>query len=51
VLITENGSELLSFAAPRTVKDIEELMKQPSAFDNFVLPELDEVKPKAKGEE
>lgn len=50
VLITEKGNELLSFAAPRTVKDIEELMKQPSAFDNFVLPELDKVKPKTKGE-
>ncbi len=51
VLITEKGNELLSFAAPRTVKDIEELMKQPSAFDNFALPELDKVKPKSKARE
>ncbi len=48
VLITERGHELLSFAAPRTVKDIEELMKQPSTFDNFTLPELDKVKPTIK---
>jgi Xaa-Pro aminopeptidase len=39
-LITKDGYEHLSTAAPRTVEDIEALMKQPSALDDFVLPEL-----------
>ena len=40
VLITEDGFELLSDLAPRTSAGIEEMMKQPSPLDNFVLPEL-----------
>ncbi|HEU5292529.1 MAG TPA: aminopeptidase P N-terminal domain-containing protein [Cyclobacteriaceae bacterium] len=40
-LITKTGYEHLSSAAPRTVADIESLMKQPSALDDFVLPSLD----------
>jgi Xaa-Pro aminopeptidase len=39
-LITKNGYEHLSISAPRKVEDIEALMKQPSALDDFVLPEL-----------
>ena len=40
-LVTKDGYEHLSSAAPRTVADIEALMKQPSALDDFVLPTLD----------
>jgi Xaa-Pro aminopeptidase len=40
-LVKKDGYEHLSTAAPRTVADIEELMKLPSALDDFVLPELD----------
>ena len=40
-LITKDGYELLSKLGPRTVKDIEETMKLPSALDNMVLPDLD----------
>jgi Xaa-Pro aminopeptidase len=43
-LVTKAGSELLSASAPRTIEDIESLMKQPSALDDFVLPELDKGK-------
>jgi Xaa-Pro aminopeptidase len=43
-LITKDGYEHLSSYAPRTVKDIEELMKQPSPLDNFLLPDLDKIK-------
>ena len=39
-LITKNGYEHLSIAAPRKVEDIEALMKQPSALDDFVLPDI-----------
>jgi Xaa-Pro aminopeptidase len=39
-LITKDGYEHLSTSAPRKVEDIEALMKQPSALDDFVLPEL-----------
>lgn len=42
VLITEDGFELLSDKAPRTSDEIEELMKQSSPLDSFVLPSLDE---------
>lgn len=45
-LITKDGYEHLSTAAPRTVADIEALMKQPSALDDFVLPEIDKIKNK-----
>lgn len=40
-LVTKDGYELLSSSAPRSVKDIEAMMKLPSALDDFVLPELD----------
>ena len=40
-LITKDGYEHLSTAAPRKPADIEALMKQPSALDDFVLPDLD----------
>ena len=40
-LITKDGYEHLSTLAPRTVKDIEAMMKPPSALDDFILPELD----------
>lgn len=41
ILITEDGNELLSDLAPRKSDEIEKLMKQSSALDAFVLPELD----------
>lgn len=50
-LITKDGYEHLSKIAPRTVKEIEDMMKQPSVFDNFNLPELDKVSGKTKGGE
>ena len=40
-LVTKDGFEHLSASAPRTVKDIEAMMKLPSALDDFVLPDLD----------
>jgi Xaa-Pro aminopeptidase len=40
-LITTTGYEHLSTFAPRTVKDIEAMMKLPSALDDFALPELE----------
>ncbi|MBS1505730.1 MAG: aminopeptidase P family protein [Bacteroidetes bacterium] len=40
-LVTKDGYEHLSVSAPRTVKDIEAMMKLPSPLDNFVLPDLD----------
>jgi Xaa-Pro aminopeptidase len=43
VLIDENGKPvLLSGMAPRSVAEIEKLMAEPSVFDKFVLPNLDE---------
>lgn len=39
-LVTKNGYEHLSKLAPRKADEIEELMKQPSALDDFVLPDL-----------
>ena len=42
VLVTKDGFELLSDLAPRKSEEIEALMKQPSALDGFVLPDLDE---------
>ena len=41
ILITENGPVNLSEEAPRQADEIEEMMKQPSVFDKFELPELD----------
>jgi Xaa-Pro aminopeptidase len=43
-LMTKTGYEHISAAAPRTVKDIEEMMKLPSPLDNFILPELGKSK-------
>jgi Xaa-Pro aminopeptidase len=40
-LVTKDGYDHLSVSAPRTVKDIEAVMKLPSALDDFVLPDLD----------
>ena len=39
-LITKTGYDHLSKTAPRTVKQIEETMLQPSALDDFILPPL-----------
>ena len=41
ILITENGPVNLSEEAPRQADEIEQMMKQPSVFDKFELPELD----------
>ncbi|QMU27266.1 aminopeptidase P N-terminal domain-containing protein [Adhaeribacter radiodurans] len=40
ILISEREWENLSVAAPRSISEIEALMAQPSALDDFVLPEL-----------
>jgi Xaa-Pro aminopeptidase len=40
-LILREGYELLSSAAPRAVKDIEDLMKLPSPLEAMPLPDLD----------
>ena len=40
-LITKDGYELLSASAPRTVKDIEAMMKLNSALDDFILPAIE----------
>jgi len=42
ILITENGPINLSGEAPRKSSEIEALMKQKSALDDFVLPKLDD---------
>ena len=47
-LVTKDGYEHLSSLAPRTVADIEALMKQPSALDDFNLPDLDAKKDQGK---
>ena len=39
-LITENGYELLSRFAPRSIEDIEKMIAQKSLLDNFKLPPL-----------
>ena len=41
VLITDKGWVNLSARAPRSVEEIERVMAQPSALDDFVLPVLD----------
>ncbi|MCB0436649.1 MAG: M24 family metallopeptidase, partial [Mangrovimonas sp.] len=41
ILITEKGPVNLSAEAPRKSDDIEALMKEPSALDDFTLPKLD----------
>ena len=40
VLATADGMELLSGRAPRKAEEIEAMMRQTSALDDFVLPEL-----------
>ncbi|MEO8405996.1 MAG: aminopeptidase P family protein [Chitinophagaceae bacterium] len=39
-LITQNGFELLSSFAPRSVEEVEKMMSQKSAVDDFKLPPL-----------
>jgi Xaa-Pro aminopeptidase len=39
-LVTKDGYELLSASAPRKVEEIESLMQEPSALDDFQLPEI-----------
>lgn len=41
ILITENGPVNLSEAAPRKSSEIEKMMKEKSALDDFKLPKLD----------
>ncbi len=41
ILITDEGPVNLSAMAPRTTEAIEEMMKQPSPLDDFILPSLD----------
>jgi len=43
-LLTKDGYEHLSTAAPRKVEEIEALMKEPSALDDFQLPALEKKK-------
>ncbi len=40
ILITADGFELLSHLAPRTSDEIEEVMKQESVLNQFILPDL-----------
>jgi Xaa-Pro aminopeptidase len=47
VLITQDSYELLSHFAPRKIEDIEKMVSQKSALDNFKLPELESGKKKA----
>jgi len=46
-LITEKGYELLSAFAPRKVEDIEKMMAEKSALDNFNPPKLKSAEKKA----
>ena len=46
-LITENGYELLSQFAPRKIEDIEKMIAQKSALDDFKLPPLKSAEKKA----
>ncbi len=46
LLITENGYELLSHFAPRKIEDIEKMIMQKSALDDFKLPALESGKKK-----
>jgi Xaa-Pro aminopeptidase len=39
-LITQNGYELLSVFAPRSIEDIEKMVAEKSTLDNFRLPVL-----------
>jgi Xaa-Pro aminopeptidase len=40
-LVNANGCELLSALAPRNANEIELLIAQPSALDDFILPDLE----------
>lgn len=40
ILISENGPVNLSAGVPRTIDEIEAMIKLPSALDDFILPEL-----------
>jgi Xaa-Pro aminopeptidase len=46
-LITENGYELLSHFAPRKIEEIEKMIAQKSALDDFKLPPLKSAEKKA----
>ena len=46
LLITQDGYELLSHFAPRTIEDIEKMISQKSAVDDFKLPALESGKKK-----
>lgn len=46
LLITENGYELLSVYSPRKTEEIEKLISQKSALDDFRLPALEAAKKK-----
>jgi Xaa-Pro aminopeptidase len=46
-LITETGYELLSSFAPRKIEDIEKMIAQKSAVDDFKLPQLRSAQKKA----
>ncbi len=46
-LITEDGYELLSHFAPRKIEDIEKMIAQKSALDDFTLPKLKSADKKA----
>jgi Xaa-Pro aminopeptidase len=39
-LVKKDGYELLSVSAPRKAEDIESLMQEPSALDDFELPDI-----------
>lgn len=45
-LITQNGYELLSHFAPRSVEEIEKMIAQKSALDDFQLPPLQSAEKK-----
>jgi Xaa-Pro aminopeptidase len=44
--ITEEGYELLSKYSPRSIEDIEKMIREKSALDDFKLPELESGKKK-----
>ena len=46
-LITENGYELLSAFAPRKVEEIEKMIAEKSALDDFTVPKLKSAEKKA----
>ena len=43
ILVTENGPINLSEGAPRKWQEVELLMKQGSALDAFILPEIENL--------